>query len=197
MNEYSDKEIISALKSKDNKILKQVFYEYKEEFAVWVKQKYNLKNIDDLYQEMFAALLVNADKGNLDRLKASVKTYFFTIGKYKVYNSFDEEKASNIDENEELNLKVDSNPKEFEALFRLNDEQWKLKQILETSLNETRCQELLQRIYYMEEKADEIIQAMNFKNSNVLKSMKYRCLKKLRILFSQSKMEEDESRRNS
>lgn len=184
MIEYSDEEIIIALKKREDKTLQKVFYSFKEEFLSWVSQRYQVYDIDDIYQEMFAALIVNAENGNLDNLKASVKTYFFTIGKYKLFKSFNKVNQMNIEDYNGV-LKEDETTVQLQAdFFQLNDQQLKLKKIIDEEL-QPRCKELLKRVFYENESVDEIINGMGLKNSDVVKSMKYRCLKRLRELYAQ------------
>lgn len=175
---FTDEEIVDALIKRNDSILRIVYLEYKQRFNAWVKKKYSIEEVDDLFQEVFTALIVNARKGNLDSIDASVETYFFTIGKYKIYEKFKEKKAIDIDEVKDFAFaNVDEN-------FKLNDRQLLLRKVLNEKLRD-RCRELLKRFFYKNETADEVMQGMGMKNKNVVKSMKYRCLKRLRQAFNQ------------
>ncbi|MBA3985266.1 MAG: sigma-70 family RNA polymerase sigma factor [Flavobacteriales bacterium] len=175
--------IICQLKKGDEKTIRYIYNEFKPGFLLFAA-KYNLEKEDllDVYQDAIVALCENAKKGNLDTLKSSLKTYFFSVGKYMIYARLKMENQKvpyeNIegthfewaeeDEEEIYNSKIS----ELRELFKMLGEQ---------------CQEILKLFYYEEKKLDEITLIMKYENKDVAKSQKSRCLKSLKELTKRKK----------
>lgn len=178
-------EIKRSLKSNQDKDLYKIYDLYKNPFFQYVK-RYGLPKDDvaDIYQDAFIALCENAKKGKLDDLKSNVKTYFFAIGKYMVYNKLKQGQKSVYMETID-NFQIDSVWADYEMESESNQSNPEAEQ-LQIALKQLggKCKELLNYFYYEEKKLDEIVLLMNYENKDVAKSQKSRCIKNLKNLLN-------------
>lgn len=161
-------ESLHKLKAKNPKEIEHVYKMYKKGFILFIS-KYGLAHDDilDIYQDSIIVLLENIDKGLLDNFKADLKTYLFSIGKFKAVKKL--KKAP---------------PKEIEWYKEdSNNEELILK--LEIGLDKLgpRCYEILKLFYYENKKLDDIQTLLGYDKKEVLKSQKSRCLKQLKEII--------------
>jgi len=173
MNNHTN--LIDLFKKNDERIIRKFYNEHKNGFILFAK-RYKITNDDivDIYQEAIIALIENAKKGKIDSLQSSVSTYFFSIGKFMIFQKLKKENSKfslqdfssleYIDENyteENFNTQV--------ALLQLG-----LQKMGE------KCKRILELFYYEEKKMDEIKELLGYDSKDVLKSQKSRCLKQLK-----------------
>ncbi|TYB75903.1 RNA polymerase sigma factor [Bizionia myxarmorum] len=180
MNEESH--IIELLKKGDEKTIHFIYNEYKPGFLMFAG-RYTLSKDDllDVYQDAIVALCENARKGNLDELKSSIKTYFFSIGKYMIYAQLKKRNQTTTYENiDNFHFEWDDYDENI-----TNVQLVRMREVFR-DLGE-QCKKVLSLFYYEEKKLEEITQLMNYENKNVAKSQKSRCIKKLRDLTIKKK----------
>ncbi|MDN3724036.1 sigma-70 family RNA polymerase sigma factor [Aequorivita sp. SDUM287046] len=170
-------QIIIGLKNGDERTIHSLYKAYKPEFLAFAS-KYNLTADDllDVYQDAMVALCENAKKGNLENLNSTVKTYFFSIGKYMIFARLKKKKQLFAMED------LETFPFEWEDEYEEMDEEIVILKNLFKNLGE-QCQQILRLFYYEEKNLDEITVLMNYENKNVAKTQKYRCIKYLKQLF--------------
>ena len=176
-------DVIFQLKKGDRDTLKKIYLEHKREFFKFAN-RFHLKDMDleDIYQDAMIALMENAQKGKMDDLGCSIKTYLFSIGKYMAYNHtrnksktyhtkddyvFDKHEYETMDsilENESLSF---YQKKIVDGLKKLGN----------------KCREILTLFYYSGLTIEEIMSAQGYENKNTVKSQKSRCLKSLKELI--------------
>lgn len=172
------KNIVHLLKKQDEKVIRNIYNEYRSGFILYANRfKLDKEQILDVYQDAIIALCENAQKGYLDNLTSSVKTYLFSIGKYMIFNLLKKEKLKQDFEDIE-NLNLEWNDYSAEK----NDTQI---QDMQNALNQlgNKCQEILKLFYYEEKTLDAITEDMQYGNKNVAKSQKSRCLKQLKEIL--------------
>lgn len=174
----NEKMVISGLKNQDEKVVSKVYSEYRSGFILFA-QRFQLEQtqILDVYQDTLIALCENAKKGYLDNLSSSLKTYIFSIGKYKIFALLKkEQKKLSYEDTEYLTHEwiVDEPIEETESIKAL--------QTAIPLLGE-QCVKIIKLFYYDEKNLDEITEIMNYGNKNVVKSQKSRCLKQLKDLI--------------
>jgi RNA polymerase sigma-70 factor (ECF subfamily) len=139
----------------------------------------NKEDVLDIYQDSIIAFYENVENGKLTTLKSSLKTYIFSIGKYSIYNlmkkdnktvSFEKEHIENLD------LSIISDRMESESKVALVQEA--LNKIGE------RCRQVLILFYYHSYSIEALMHEMDYKNENVVRSHKSRCLKTLKEILS-------------
>ena len=91
MNKPND--LIDLLKKDDEKTIRNFYNENKNGFILFAK-RYNLDQDDviDVYQDAIIALIENAKKGKIDNLQSSITTYFFSIGKFMIFQKLKRDK---------------------------------------------------------------------------------------------------------
>ncbi len=176
-------DVISQLKKGDRDTLKKIYLEHKTDFFKFAN-RFHLNEVDleDIYQDATIVLIENAQKGKMDDLNCSIKTYLFSIGKYMAYNHarnnlktyhpkddyvFDKHEYETMDsvmENQSLSF---YQKKIVDGLKRLGN----------------KCREILSLFYYSGLTIEEIMDAQGYENKNVVKSQKSRCLKSLKELI--------------
>lgn len=173
------KETVVLLKKEDEKTIRNIYNEHRRGFLLFAN-RYDLdkSTILDVYQDAIIALCENAQKGHLDNLSSSLKTYLYSIGKYKIYALLKKKNSQIKFENIE-NLQIEYIEYESEEKNReIENLRNGINQLGET------CREVLKLFYYQEKSLDEITEMMNYNNKDVAKSQKSRCLKQLKEILS-------------
>lgn len=118
-------------------------------------------------------------KGKLQVQKASIKTYVWSIGKYKLVDVLRKNKLKKQklpeDEIEPIELRQEALSAQQEILYRHFKALGK------------KCQKVLKYFYYEGLSIAEIAALGEYKDANTVKSSKSRCIKQLRKLVNDSK----------
>lgn len=178
-----DQQILDALRSEGSNGLKQFYESYRNDFMAFAR-KYTSAEEDvlDVYQDTVIAFYENVSREKIKTLRSSLKTYLFSIGKYKLIDHLKRKgKTISSDDPEYSRELIDDS---VEEKIQLNEQQTQLKQAL-NQLGE-QCRDLLLLFYYRRYSIDAIREEMNYKNDNVVKAHKSRCMKKLRTLFKEN-----------
>lgn len=175
---YSDSLLKQKLREQSSEILGYVYSNYRREFIGFaIKYSIDKDKALDIYQDSVIALYQNFATKSVDlKENVSVKTYLFGIGKNKIYSElkrskknfniidFDHEVSSTITKNDELTI-----------------QQLKLKKGL--AQMGVKCKRILNLFYYRGLTIKEIVEHTLYKDENTVKSLKSRCLKKLKELI--------------
>ena len=146
-----DQYLIKQLKQKDLKALDKVYLTYKEEFFLFAKGfSISEEDIEDVYQETVISFYENIQKGKLNQLTSSLKTYLFAIGKFKIYKQAKKNKVSYEDE---LVIHADEEIQTFE--IALSNERQKVLKKAFNSLGK-KCKKVLELFFYEGLTLDEI-----------------------------------------
>lgn len=168
---------IELLKRQDRKTITEIYNEYRTGFLLYAK-RYKLEEdrILDIYQDSIIALCENAQKGKIDNLSASLKTYLFAIGKYMIFSELRKDtKKTDFEELENILITTEDSSE-------TNDEEVEQLKLAFNHLGE-KCKEILKLFYYQERNLDEITELMSYDNKNVAKSQKSRCLRQLKQII--------------
>ena len=162
-----------------NKAFEILYSNYKNDFLIFAKT-FSLKEdvIIDIYQDTFLSFYENLLNGKITEFTSSIKTYIFSIGKFKIYeylraNSKLKVIDAPINEGitlEDLNLENDilsDREKLVKANFKKLGKQ---------------CQLILELFYFKGKTLKDIKTIENYDNTDVVKSQKSRCLRKLKQL---------------
>jgi RNA polymerase sigma-70 factor (ECF subfamily) len=177
-----EEHIIERIKSGDNEVLSNIYEEHREEFFIWLNKYFNCSadEAKDTYQNAILVFYENIISGKLKEMTSSVKTYLFAVGKYKMmeqkklsYKFSSDEQLPNLSE-KETNL---------EALNRKEEDLQMVEHCLH--LLGDPCKTLLELYYYKRLSMAEITEAMDYKNVDTTKNLKYKCIKRLRKLFEE------------
>lgn len=173
---------IELLKRRDERTIAEIYQQYRHGFILFAK-RYDLEDtiVLDIYQDAIIALCENAEKGKLNNLKSSLKTYLFSIGKYMIFAHQRKSYKKVVFEN------IDAFHFEWED-YKEEENNSEIKELRGSfNLLGAKCQEILQLFYYKEKNLDEITQLMEYENKDVVKSQKSRCIKQLKNLIESNR----------
>ena len=175
---WSDTEIIRSIKDGHDAGLVHLYSSLREEFILWGVKRFQVDRdlISDAFQEAIIALRHNVIGDRLNQLKSSLKTYLFAIGRNQILNRLKKSKYELSAEDfkslkhEHLTIKGEKED--------LTDRQESVRAFIK-QMKEP-CKSILRMYYYLGFSMEVIASRMSYKNENVAKSQKMRCLKKLK-----------------
>jgi len=133
----------------------------------------------DIFQQSIVVFYENVRSGKLTHISTKVKTYIFSIGKNKLFELI---KVKNKRQTQYGDQAYLDNYYFYNEVD--DDYEEKLKNV-ETCLKKmgNPCRHLLEQFYYHKKSMTEISEIMEYKNSETAKTLKYKCLKRLREIF--------------
>ena len=157
-----------------------LYTHFRKEFIHWGMKRYPVDRdmSSDAFQEAVIALRYNVMHGRLDGLSSTLKTYLFSIGKNQILTRM--KKAAREYSTEEIDGYRDQ-------LIVLEREELSDRQVLISKMMkrlEEPCASILKMFYYHGYSMDVIATRMQYKNVNVAKTQKLRCLNKLRAALN-------------
>lgn len=179
----NDTSLILGIKKEEEAALKQVYAAYYQMVRRLVCQNSgNDEDAQDIYQEAIVVIYENIKANKLDDLNSSLKTYVYAVSRNIWYKKLREKKrlrlnfieTVEIDKklNLNLNLDIDEEP-------NLNYEKAMKAAMIQLT---GKCRNLLVSFYYEKLKMDEIAAKMGIKNANTAKSMKNKCMNKIKSI---------------
>lgn len=177
----NDQQLLQTLQTQGSKALEQLYVSCREDFVAFGR-RYSMSEADilDVYQDAIIVFFENVNSGKITQLSSTIKTYLFSIGKYKLIDKFKQNgRVIKTEVLENIEAPLDNT---FEEQINLNHRQHQLKD----AINELggQCKELLILFYYRQYSIDAIQAEMDYKNGNVVKAHKSRCMKSLRVIIS-------------
>ena len=171
----ADRNIILAIKQKDNKTIFTLLYKNYFAMVKSIVHKYNGSNKDaeDVFQELLIILIREIENGRVDELK-DLKNFIYTIAKNLYLNIHKKNARQNS---------LDDIPESFTEDKHVNNHM-ELQQsetlILDIikQLGNT-CYEILKAIVFENKKQEEIANDLGLSDRNVIKTYKNRCKNKL------------------
>ena len=174
---YSESLLQQKLREQSPDILGYIYSKYREEFISFAR-KYKICKSDalDMYQDSIIDMYQNFVLKQIHLRKGvTIKTYLFGIGKNKIYIELKQSKRLFLID--EFNSENTVNTEENKAL---SEYQIQLKKGF-SQLGD-KCKEILNLFYYRNFTIKEIVEHTHYRDENTVKSIKSRCLKKLKEL---------------
>ena len=174
----NNQDLLESMARGDLKGFEKAYLSYRDEFIVWANKNYycDFEESRDVYQASVIQFYENVQSGKLVKLTSDLKTYLFAIGKNKIRELRDAGRRFR-DMQERYELPDDEDKREKELLFL------QLEDSLEQLGNP--CKRLLELYYYYKKSLMEIAEMLEYKNSDTVKNLKYKCLGRLRKLYRQ------------
>lgn len=170
---------IKEIKSGNENVLIELYKLYRNEFISWSLKKYDLNKEDakDIFQDTILSFYGNVKSGQIEELTSDLKTYLFSIAKFKTINFQKKQKRSVTYSDFDL-LRVNE---PFENQMKDKEEQEFIKETVKKYLNEQceDCKKILDSYYFKGNSMKTIAAEMGYKNADVAKKKKYECFKKL------------------
>lgn len=137
----------------------------------WIKQNSGTQQeAEDVFQEALLVFCTKCKEPNFE-LTVDIKTYLFSVSKNLWFKELRKKKKENAITQEEV-----LNEEWEEPRFKLAEKAF-------ATLGEN-CQKVLQYFYVVKLSFKEIAQKMDYASDKVAKNQKYRCLQKVRGLFT-------------
>ena len=173
-----DQQLIAKIKDGDEAGLVEVYQQYRSSFIQWAQGSYKVDEATaaDVFQDAVVCLYRNIVKGKLESLTSALKTYLFAIGKNILRKKLQTQVALDSDD---LWI-VENLQAEPIDHFAENDRQRFVARLMDT-LGEP-CKSILRYYYFKGFSMESIARAMDYKNENVVKTQKLRCLTTLKSL---------------
>ena len=162
------------LRAGDRSALQEVYTAHRAAFLVYGK-RFQLPEAEllDLYQDAVIALFRNFAEKQTRLQTGSLKTYLFSIAKFKAYDRHKQlARTTTLVEDDRL----------AEAPMYAGDDEPTVEQRLLAKHFATlsaSCQEILRLYYYRSWTIKEIVAQTDYKNENTVKAHKSRCMKTL------------------
>ena len=175
-NSLNDATLQKRLRADDKSAMEWVYSTYRNEFLGFaIKYGLGRDAAVDIYQDAVVAMYQNFAIKNLTLKSGSVKTYLFSIGKFKVFKLLKKqnlhlpymEQLGHID----MTASDDIDKNEYHI---------QLEKGL-TQLSE-QCIKVIRLFYYRNLSIEEIVDQTDYKDGNTVRSHKSRCMKKLKQL---------------
>lgn len=172
--------ILERLRAGDTKVLNILYKEYRADFIAWLGKKYGCSETlgVDIFQETILVFYKNVRQGKLNKLKSSIKTYLYAVGR-NIYNNHKNKRKLPIVSFEDLQsfrqIAADDNTEKEQLL--LDKETIILNTVRNLGLP---CKPILMLFYYQRYSIKKIRMTLNYKNDAVVKNMKSRCLKNMK-----------------
>ena len=157
-----------------------LYSQYKHQFLTWAMRKYKLDSDDgsDIFQDAVIAFYENIKSGKIEQLNYTVKTYLFAIAKNLLLNKLKYNQRF-TDQSDEFDHVINENDLEREIIV---DEKRQLVMGQLKRMGEP-CHSILKLFYYDAFSMEAIANRLNYKNQDVVKSQKLRCIKELRKIL--------------
>jgi len=179
----NDVQVITELKNGNREVLEKIYLNNKGPFFRYCN-RFDLQEEDlrDVYQDVIIIVYENIQKGKLDDLKSTLRTYILSVGKYQIYNRFKKNAKTYNPEKDTLLDGIDNSFVKSFDLDSVNKQRHKLIMKNFKLLGE-KCREILSMFYLKGFSLDEIMSLQGYNSMNVVKSQKSRCLKSLKDLI--------------
>ena len=178
----SDEQLVLAIKSGDQKALSGLYEAFRSEFIRWIIKDFRCPEDDtkDIYQVSVLIVYENIQKGKLDQLTSSLKTYLFGVGKNlaREWNR-KSQRHQPFETDHFLRLLADEEPEEDRTEEKLDLVYECLRKIGPP------CQHLLEQFYFQRRNMEEITLSLGYKNADTAKNQKYKCMGRLRKFYEE------------
>ena len=188
ISSYSDQQYIEGFKSSDNKIIDHFIKKQKSKFISCIKHNNTIDysiDVESIFYDTLADLWENIVHDTYQyQENTSLSTYFFSIGINKLRKEI--KRTNKLSRQTEDEFDKKKNLAEPEEDYESREE---CISIIENSTLETffstdsTCPQILRNHYYEKLKGKVSAKLLGFLNTDVLKTEKSRCIKRLRDNF--------------
>lgn len=174
---YSDEQIIEGIKTKNSHVLRFLYSKFRKKVINYVVHNSgNINEAEDVFQDSIIKTFKETQKQDFI-LKNTFEAYFMNICRntwiYAVKLKDKKIKTEIFHEEfEEINLFDEYKNEQIQKLT------WKQFRLLKED-----CQAVLEMYYFQEKAMTEIAYRMDYKNEQIAKNKKFKCLEYLRELL--------------
>lgn len=178
MESNNDKSMLQQLQQGDQKVLGQLYRQYRADFLAWMTSQYACSRDDarDIYQNTMLTFSEKVKEEDFNIFNATLKTYIFGIGK----NKYREHRRLH---NRYLPLETDAEKQIPEPQpDPTNKEDIQLVHHCLQKLGEP-CKSILELYYFHGMSMEEIKEHLVYRNPHTARNMKYKCMQRLKEIF--------------
>ena len=170
---------LQLFKQGQNSAFKWLYDTYREPFVNWVVNQHQCSKEEaaDIFQDSIIVFYKNVQRGKITTLKSSIKTYLFGIGKNLLLHHFRAKKGITTDLDKVAPLLFDNEQLPYEKLHRQERSQM-IASLLQRMKDP--CRSLILLFYFNRLSIRDIAEQMNYNSTDVVKTQKKRCVKRLR-----------------
>lgn len=183
-------QLVSDLQAGNQHRLREVYESYRQPFISWSMSRYRCDQDEavEVYQDVILAFYENVMNGKIDTLSSKLQTYLFGIGKFLLLKRFNRNSRHSQMDDSSQKIEIPADQVPGFALEREERSNRLLSAIRQLGDN---CRELLIHIYYHKLSGELVADRLGYKNPDVVKSQKARCMKKLRSLVQDHYSQDD------
>ncbi|MCF6241818.1 MAG: sigma-70 family RNA polymerase sigma factor [Bacteroidales bacterium] len=178
----SDRKIIHLIREgKESIALKKLYKIFPAVMSYVINNNGTEQDAEDIFQEALAIFLTKVLEDHFI-LKSSISTYLFGICK-----------NLNYEKNRKLKKKIDFennflSDEDLKTIEEYHNQEEKYKELDKALLTSgKKCEELLELYYHHKLSMKQIAKLLGYANEKSAKTQKYKCIEKLRKLFSEKK----------
>jgi RNA polymerase sigma factor (sigma-70 family) len=171
-----DKKIIDGLRRSDRHVVDELYQEFRQHFLS-LGRKYKLSDSEsiDIFHDSLIILRSHAQKGNLDRVRHQLSTYFMAIGKYRLFAILKKRNPEKTFTSVDI---IDIMDEQDDLLDQ--EVSYQQRVILQAlSAMSPSCRNILTLFYVEGLSIDKIVTVAGYENAGVVRAQKSRCLKQL------------------
>ena len=161
-----------------------MYEQFRDEFISWSYKHYTCPTEDakEIWQQAVVVLYENVMSGKLTHLNSNLKTYLFAVGKNKLMERHRAEQKLTRPDGARWIATADEDAGHDVREAALN--------LVETTLDALGdpCKSLLELYYYQRLIVADIAARLGYKNADAAKTAKYKCLKRLRKLYTEAQV---------
>lgn len=174
-------EVIARIREGDDQAFSNTYKQYRKPFVRWILKQYQSdeENAIELYQLAFTTFYDQVMSGKLTHISVSLKTYLFSIGKYKFFQQ--QRESARFDHNEEEIQKLGDNG-EIRQQKREEEKKFVAIEKAMQKLGDP-CRSILFLHYYEERSMNEIALTLGYKNADTAKNQKFKCMRRLKKML--------------
>jgi RNA polymerase sigma factor (sigma-70 family) len=180
-NDYA--ELIQSIRKGEKNRLKEVYTQFRKPFLEWASASYRFPEHEakDIYQEVILIFYENIVEGKIEKLRSNIRTYLFGIGKMLIRQTFRQEnRYTGIeDDSGQINPMYEGMVNDYS--LELNEREKVMKRAI-MDLGE-KCRAILTLYYYHRFTTESVMNRLGYKNTDVVKSQKLRCMKSLKKII--------------
>lgn len=171
------RKVIERLHHGDEALFSEIYYQYRETFLSWASSNYPLDRAKalDVYQEALSSFYFNVYFGQLTELKVSLKTYIFAIAKNHLCKRLEMENNWDL-QGLKVEVEVDD-PAMVDPDPEFNERRREVVEAME-QIGEP-CKTIIEWSYYLNYPHKAIKEELRYRSEDVVKSTKWRCMKRL------------------
>ena len=176
----SDESLINDFRNGNTASLGLLYREHRRDFVRWALGRYSVEReeAEDVFSDAVVDVYQNIVSGRYQKNPgASLKSYLYEVGKYKILNILNKNRITGNHHRKILASSEYSYQIDNEGFAGMADKVASLMNAIDE-----KCRQVLSLYYFHNLSMEHIAREMGFKNDDVAKNKKLKCLRRLQAL---------------